>query len=171
MTRWKTSTGAMRHWGRRLQNLWWMLFLTPLCSPHIDTDYQLLVTNYWFNWYDDQVNAISDSSYAHPIDTASKIHFMRSSDPVKAQKSRKKMYFFCSISFDYISFRCMFITSPTEGSTPSPTSSKFIFNRSTHLFHDCLSYFLSHHQYTQPHHHLKDLNQELISGQTHSHLG
>ena len=28
------------------------------------------------------VNAISDSSYAHPIDTASKIHFMRSSDPV-----------------------------------------------------------------------------------------
>ena len=27
-------------------------------------------------------NAISDSSYAHPIDQASKIHFMRSSDPV-----------------------------------------------------------------------------------------
>ena len=28
------------------------------------------------------VDAISDSSYAHPIDTASKVHFMRSSDPV-----------------------------------------------------------------------------------------
>ena len=33
-----------------------------------------------------QVNAISDSSYAHPIDTASKIHFMRSSDPVRIQR-------------------------------------------------------------------------------------
>ena len=39
----------------------------------------------------DQVNAISDSSYAHPIDTASKIHFMRSSDPVPIQKW---IYFF-----------------------------------------------------------------------------
>jgi len=28
------------------------------------------------------VDAISDSSYAHPVDTASKIHFMHSSDPV-----------------------------------------------------------------------------------------
>ena len=35
---------------------------------------------------DHQVNAISDSSYAHPIDTASKIHFMRSSDPVRIQR-------------------------------------------------------------------------------------
>ena len=35
---------------------------------------------------DHQVNAISDSSYAHPIDTASKIHFMRSSDPVRTQR-------------------------------------------------------------------------------------
>ena len=28
------------------------------------------------------VNAISDSSYSHPVDTASKIHAMRSSSPV-----------------------------------------------------------------------------------------
>lgn len=28
------------------------------------------------------VDAISDSSYAHPVDTASKIHFMKSNDPV-----------------------------------------------------------------------------------------
>ena len=39
-----------------------------------------------FSDNDHQVNAISDSSYAHPIDTASKIHFMRSSDPVRTQR-------------------------------------------------------------------------------------
>ena len=71
---------------------------------------------------DSLVNAISDSSYAHPIDTASKIHFMRSSDPVSIAGFYEMVT--CEPKFGkhqslahVVCFRSMCITSRTEENT------------------------------------------------------